>query len=120
MCHTWWTYSDPARNASVWKARKYRARKSDCTGCALKAKDCPYSEARAIHRENYEAVREFARQCTASDFNPKAQARRKKVEILSAHLKRTLGLGRLRLRGQCGVQDDFTLAATAQNLRKPA
>ncbi|MEP6020260.1 MAG: metallophosphoesterase [Paracoccaceae bacterium] len=36
------------------------------------------------------------------------------------HLKRILGLGRLRLRGPCGVQDEFTLAATAQNLRKLA
>ncbi|WVX47509.1 hypothetical protein ROLI_005780 [Roseobacter fucihabitans] len=37
-----------------------------------------------------------------------------------AHLKRILGLGRLRLRGPCGVQDEFTLAAIAQNLRKLA
>ena len=54
--------------------------------------------------------------------------------MLFAHLKRILGLGRLRLRGPsrdhgramtlpgsaCGVQDEFTLAAIAQNLRKLA
>ncbi|GFE52240.1 hypothetical protein So717_39930 [Roseobacter cerasinus] len=34
--------------------------------------------------------------------------------------KRILGLGRLRLRGPCGAQNEFTLAATAQNLRKLA
>ncbi|WP_323782251.1 transposase, partial [Leisingera sp.] len=45
---------------------------------------------------------------------------RKKVEMLFAHLKRILGLARLRLRGPWGVQDEFTLAATAQNLRKLA
>src|SRR6056297_2596682 len=45
---------------------------------------------------------------------------RKKVEMLFAHLKRILGLGRLRLRGPCGANDDFLLAATAQNLRKLA
>lgn len=45
---------------------------------------------------------------------------RKKVEMLFAHLKRILGLGRLRLRGSCGVADEFHLAATAQNLRKLA
>ncbi len=56
----------------------------------------------------------------ASKFNPTAQRRRKKVEMLFAHLKRILGLGRLRLRGPCGVQDEFTLAETAQNLRKLA
>lgn len=55
-----------------------------------------------------------------SDFNPKAQANRMKVEMLFAHLKRILKLGRLRLRGPCGVQDEFTLAAIAQNLRKLA
>ena len=120
MKHTRRTYSDPARNAPEWKARKYRALKSDCTDCPLKAKCCPKTEARAIHREKYEIIREFARQCTASDFNQTAQNRRKKVEMLFAHLKRILGLARLRLRGPYGVQDEFTLAAIAQNLRKLA
>jgi hypothetical protein len=40
--------------------------------------------------------------------------------MLFAHLKRILGLVRFRLRGPCGVQDEFNLAATAQNLRKLA
>jgi hypothetical protein len=38
---------------------------------------------------------------------------RKKVEMLFAHLKRILGLGRLRLRGPNGANDEFLLAATA-------
>jgi len=42
---------------------------------------------------------------------------RKKVEMLFTQLKRILGLGRLRLRGPCGANDEFLLAATAQNLR---
>ena len=37
-----------------------------------------------------------------------------------AHLKRILRLGRLRLRGPHGAQDEFTLAAIAQNLRRMA
>jgi hypothetical protein len=45
---------------------------------------------------------------------------RKKVEMLFAHLKRMLGLGRLRLRGPNGANDESLLAATAQNLRKLA
>ena len=45
---------------------------------------------------------------------------RKKVEMLFAHLKRILGLRRLRLRGPLGASDEFLLAATAQNLRKLA
>ena len=120
MLHTHRAYSDPARNAPSWRSRKYRALKADCLNCPSKAKCCPNSETRAIHREKYEIVRDLARQCAASEFNPTAQKRRKKVEKLFAHLKRILGLGRLRLRGPCSVQDEFTLAATAQNLRKLA
>jgi hypothetical protein len=45
---------------------------------------------------------------------------RKKVEMLFAHLKRILGLGKLRLRGPSGAKDEFLLAATAQNLLKLA
>ena len=40
--------------------------------------------------------------------------------MLFTHLKRVPGWGRLRLRGPGGVQDEFTLTATAQNLRKLA
>ncbi len=86
MRHTWRTYSDPKRNAPVWKSRNYRALKSDCKGCELKPKCCPNAETRSVHRDKYEIVRDFARQCTTSEFNPKAQARRKKVEMLFAHL----------------------------------
>jgi Transposase DDE domain len=42
------------------------------------------------------------------------------VEMLFAHLKRILRLGRLRLRGPGGAQFEFALAAIAQNLRKLA
>lgn len=50
---------------------------------------------------------------------------RKKVEMLFAHLKRIIGLDRLRLRGPNGARDEFilaatVLAATVQNLRKLA
>jgi pantothenate kinase-related protein Tda10 len=38
--------------------------------------------------------------------------------MLFAHLKRTLKLDRLRLRGPTGAHDEFLLAATVQNLRK--
>jgi hypothetical protein len=102
------------------KARKYRALKADCLNCPSKPKCCPNTDVRAINREKYEAVRDFARRCVGSAFNLTAQKRRKKVEMLFAHLKRILGLGRLRLRGPCGAQDEFTLAAAAQNLRKLA
>lgn len=40
--------------------------------------------------------------------------------MLFAYLKRILALDRLRLRGPNGARDEFTLVATAQNLRKMA
>jgi hypothetical protein len=40
--------------------------------------------------------------------------------MLFAHLKRILGLDRVRLRGPSGAKDEFLLAATAQNPRKLA
>jgi len=40
--------------------------------------------------------------------------------MLFAHLKRILRLDKLRLRGFSGANDEFLLAATAQNLRRMA
>jgi len=50
----------------------------------------------------------------------KSRHDRKRVEMLFAHLRRILKLGRLRRRGPTGAKDAFLLAATAQNLRKLA
>ena len=114
-------YSDPARGTPTVGRQKYRALASDCKACPSKLRCCPKAAARYITREEHEDVREVARECVASDVYRKvAGPRRKKVEMLFAHLKRILGLGRLRLRGPCGAKDEFTLAATAQNLRKLA
>ena len=62
----------------------------------------------------------MVRDITATDEYAVSAKLRKKVEMLFAHLKRILGLGRLRLHGPCGARDEFHLAATAQNLRKLA
>ena len=50
----------------------------------------------------------------------RSRRERKKVEMLFAHLKRILKVDRLRLRGLSGAEDEFLLAATAQNLRRMA
>ena len=115
------SYSDPNRGKPKGGRKKYRALKSDCEACPSKPRCCPDAEARYVTREEHEDVRDLARECTASEVYRKiAGPRRKKVEMLFAHLKRILGLGRLRLRGPCGAKDEFTLAAIAQNLRKLA
>ena len=113
-------YSDPRRKEPRKGRRKYRATKALCEACPSKMNCCPNTNTRYIAREEHEDARDFARLAAKSAFNPKAQAKRKKVEMLFAHLKRILKLGRLRLRGPCSVQDEFTLAAIAQNLRKLA
>jgi hypothetical protein len=60
------------------------------------------------------------RPCDRKDLGLRCFMSRTKVEMLFAHLKRILSLGRLRLRGPNGAQDEVLSAATAQNLRKLA
>ena len=98
----------------------YRASKFDCGACALRLQCCPATPARKVPRSIYEGARDLAREIAATDAYAVSRRERKKIEMLFAHLKRILGLGRLRLRGPCGAKDEFLLAATAQNLRKLA
>jgi Transposase DDE domain len=66
------------------------------------------------------AARDKARAIARTEAYAVSRRERKKVEMLFAHLKRILGVDRLRLRGPSGAKDEFLLAATAQNLRKLA
>ena len=99
---------------------RYRASKADCDACALKARCCPKAPSRKVLRSIYEPSRDRARAIALTTEYAISCKLRKKVEMLFAHLKRILGLNRLRLRGPCGARDEFHLAATAQNLRKLA
>src|SRR5271163_3768922 len=83
-------------------------------------KCCPNVPARKIARSVHEAARDKARAIAKTEAYAVSCRERKKVEMLFAHLKRILRLGRLRLRGPSGAKDEFLLAATAQNLRKLA
>lgn len=67
-----------------------------------------------------EAARDVARRIAKSPAYLVSRCERKKVEMLFAHLKRIMRLDRLRLRGLTGATDEFTLAATVQNLRRMA
>jgi Transposase and inactivated derivatives len=98
----------------------YRASKLDCTPCALKARCCPKEPARKIPRNIFERARDVARSLISTESYERSRRQRKKIEMLFAHLKRIIGLRRLRLRGPTGAKDEFLLAATAQNLRKLA
>jgi len=96
----------------------YRASNSDCGRCPLKPKCCPRSPQRKVPRDMNEAARDVARAIARTQQFAQTRRDRKKVEMLFAHLKRILRLGRLRLRGPRGAQFEFTLAAIAQNLRR--
>ena len=99
---------------------RYRASKYDCDGRLMKPYCCPKEPSRKIQRHIYEGARDLARELSLTDAYVASQRRRKKVEMLFAHLKRIMKLDRLRLRGPNGAKDEFLLLATAQNLRKLA
>ncbi len=99
---------------------RYRASKLDCDVCAFKMQCCPHTPARQIPRDLHEDARDVARALAKTEAFEQSRRNRKRVEMLFAHLKRILRIGRLRLRGPCGAQDEFTLAAIAQNLRRLA
>jgi hypothetical protein len=79
-----------------------------------------HTPARQIPRDLHVDARDVARALAKTEAFEQSRRNRKRVEMLFAHLKRILRLGRLRLRGPCGAQDEFTLAAIAQNLRRLA
>ena len=80
----------------------------------------PKTPSRKIPRDIDEDARDVARALYGTPAFDQSRRERKKVEMLFAHLKRILKMGRLRLRGPTGAGDEFLLAATAQNLRKLA
>jgi hypothetical protein len=96
----------------------YRARTYDCGPCLQKPTCCTKAPERKIPRSIYEDARDTARSLVNTETSAQSCHDRKRVEMLFAHLKRILKLGRLRLRGSRGAQDEFTLAAHAQNLRR--
>lgn len=100
--------------------KRYYASKTHCTTCPLKEQCTPNQDARIVSRRVYEAARNKARQIAKTDAYVDASRRRKKVEMLFAHLKKIMRLDRLRLCGPNGVKDEFLLAATVQSLRKRA
>ena len=99
---------------------RYLARKDDCAACPLKPRCCPNVSVRRLPRDVHEDARGHARSLAATKAFERSRHERKKVEMLFAHLKRHMGFERLRLRGFSGAQDEFLLAATAQNLRRLA
>ena len=104
----------PRDNAPADDTIRYRASTHDCQPCPLKAACCPNQPYRKVTRSIHEGARDMARDIAKTDAYITSRRERKKVEMLFAHLKRIIGLDRLRLRGPNGARDEFLLAATAQ------
>ncbi len=93
---------------------------STATDARSRSRCCPKEPARKIPRDIYEHARDVARSLAGTEAFEQSRHDRKRIEMRFAHLKRILRMGRLRLRGPRGAQDEFTLAAIAQNLRRLA
>jgi hypothetical protein len=89
------------------KTLLYRASKLDCDVCPIKPQCCPKDPSRKIPRDIHEHARDVARSFAGTEDFEKSRRERKKIEMRFAHLKRILKLGRLRLRGPRGAQDEF-------------
>lgn len=116
----WRAFQHPRTHVTKADTIIYRSSQSDCATCPIKQHCCPNTLIRKIARSVHESARDVARDIAKTSVYRQSRKDRKKVEVLFAHLKRILRLDRLRLRGRSGAQDEFLLAATAQNLRRMA
>jgi transposase len=116
----WRAFTRPRTHITKANTIIYHASQAACGNCPLKARCCPNTPRRKITRSIHESARDVARDIAKTEAYQQSRKDRKKVEILFAHLKRILKLGRLRLRGLSGARDEFLLAAVAQNLRRMA
>jgi transposase len=97
--------------------QRYRARKSDCDACPLRAQCGTKNEPHHIARDVHEDARDVARRKMKTKAFLKSRDQRKRVEMRFAHLKTHHRFERLRLRGLSGARDEFHLAAIVQNLK---
>jgi transposase len=102
------------------KTLYYRACKSDCQSCPLKAQCCPKSPVRRLQRDVNQQARDHAKTLMGTDAYVVSSGERKKIEGLFGEAKHILSMTRLRLRGLSGASDEFLLTATVQNLKRLA
>jgi transposase len=114
------TFKNPRTRITKADTIIYRASTTDCAACPMKTRCCPNMPSRKIVRSIHETARDVARRIATTPEYRKSRCERKKVEMLFAHMKSILRLDRLRLRGLSGANDEFTLVAVAQNLRRLA
>ena len=94
---------------------RYYARPGDCRICPRKP-DCTDARARRVLRMVDEDARDRARVLQDTPEFARSRRLRRRIERLFGHLKRSMGLRRLKLRGLRGAAEEFAMAAAAQNL----
>jgi transposase len=114
----WRPFKNPRKHVTKENTIIYSSSQRDCATCPMKTRCCPNTPVRKIKRSIHETARDVARKIATTPEYQRSRCERKKVEMLFAHLKSILKLDRLRLRGLSGAADEFTLAATVQNLRR--
>jgi hypothetical protein len=96
------------------KTLLYRASKLNCDVCPLKPQCCPKRPIAQDPARHPRTSRDVARSLAYTEAFKQSRRERKKIEMRFAHLKRILKLGRLRLRGPRGAQDEFVLASVGR------
>lgn len=99
------------------RAFAYIGTRPKCGPCPLKSQ-CTRGAFRFLAIHMNEAARQRARDLWNTPEFAQAQRQRKKVEALFAELKGRIGLHRLRLRRLKFVQEQFFMAAMAQNIKR--
>ena len=98
----------------------YLASTRDCDPVHTQAQCCPKGPVSQNTPQHHEPPEILRGRSPAPRPSSNRGATARSIEMRFAHLKRILRLGRLRLRGPRGAQDEFMLAAIAQNLRRLA
>ncbi len=101
------------------RIKRYKSDAATCGACPIR-KACTDAPSRTVTRHMDEDARQAVRNLKHTWQYRESRRRRKKVEMLFAHLKRHLAMRRLRLRSLQGANEEFLLAATAQNLKRLA
>jgi transposase len=99
------------------RIHSYRALESDCRDCPIKAQ-CTRGTKRVLSVPFDQAVRQEAIALQNTEAYQRSRRRRKKVEMLFAHMKQQFRFRRLKLRGLAGATEEFLMMATVQNLRR--
>jgi transposase len=95
----------------------FATRPSQCRDCAHKPA-CTLSTRRTLKINWYEDVREQVRKLSQTPEFAIARQARNKIETLFSELRNQVQLRKVRLRGLRNAKEQFTLAATAQNVKR--